>query len=256
MSGIIPEFLVESNENLDQLDRDLVALEKEPTARDLLASMFRTIRTIKGTSRSLGFSKPAAVTHVGESLLSRLLDGQMLLARRGGEKQLNIWCAANSAGQESYSVGMFVREDFPSLPGWNLRNLASNPPGEMVARAREARYTQFEVNRGSPATFLVKYFRKQGCEWQLADDMRHTAESQVVNLAEPWPPLPLLDFILLRNVLIYFSVKTKKPVLAKVRRQLKTDGYLFLGAGTTYNLDESFERVQFERATCYRVRRS
>src|SRR6266496_1216339 len=76
---IIKEFLVESYENLDRLDRDLIALEKDPGSRDLLASVFRTIHTIKGTSGFLAFNKLAAVTHVGESLLARLRDGQLTL---------------------------------------------------------------------------------------------------------------------------------------------------------------------------------
>jgi len=76
---IIKEFLVESYENLDQLDRDLVVLEKEPTDRQKLASIFRTIHTIKGTCGFLRFAKLEAVTHVGENLLSRLRDGRLLL---------------------------------------------------------------------------------------------------------------------------------------------------------------------------------
>src|SRR5437016_2040031 len=76
---IVGEFLVESLENLDQLDRDLVALEQEPGSRELLSSVFRTIHTIKGTSGFLGFGSLESVTHVGESLLSRLRDGALRL---------------------------------------------------------------------------------------------------------------------------------------------------------------------------------
>jgi two-component system chemotaxis sensor kinase CheA len=79
MDDIVREFLVESNENLDQLDRDLVALEKAPQAGDILASIFRTIHTIKGTSGFLGFNKLEAVTHVGENLLSKMRDGELVL---------------------------------------------------------------------------------------------------------------------------------------------------------------------------------
>ena len=76
---IVKEFLVESYENLDRLDRDLVTLEKNPNDRDILASVFRTIHTIKGTSGFLEFNKLGAVAHVGESLLGRLRDGQLTL---------------------------------------------------------------------------------------------------------------------------------------------------------------------------------
>jgi len=78
---IVKEFLVESGENLDRLDRDLITLEKNPNDREILASIFRTIHTIKGTSGFLAFNQLGAVTHVGESLLGRLRDGQLDLDR-------------------------------------------------------------------------------------------------------------------------------------------------------------------------------
>jgi len=76
---IVKEFLVESYENLDRLDRELVSLEKNPDDRDALGSVFRTIHTIKGTCGFLGFNKLEAVAHVGENLLSRLRDRQLAL---------------------------------------------------------------------------------------------------------------------------------------------------------------------------------
>ena len=76
---IVREFLVESNENLDLLDRELIQLEKDPANRERLASVFRTIHTIKGTCGFLGFGKLEAVAHVGENLLSRLREGELVL---------------------------------------------------------------------------------------------------------------------------------------------------------------------------------
>lgn len=76
---IVQEFLVESYENLDQLDQDLVALESDPGSRELLGSIFRTIHTIKGTSGFLAFSKLEKVSHAGENLLVDLRDGVRLM---------------------------------------------------------------------------------------------------------------------------------------------------------------------------------
>ncbi len=76
---IVGEFLIESYENLDQLDQDFVTLEEQPTNRDILSGIFRTIHTIKGTSGFLGYSKLEALTHVGENLLSKLRDGELVL---------------------------------------------------------------------------------------------------------------------------------------------------------------------------------
>ena len=77
LDDIVEEFLVESHENLDQLDQDLVALEQDPRSRERLSSIFRTIHTIKGTSGFLAFNKLEEVAHVGENLLSRLRDGAL-----------------------------------------------------------------------------------------------------------------------------------------------------------------------------------
>ncbi len=79
MDEITKEFLVESYENLDRLDRDLVALEHDPHSAELLGSIFRTIHTLKGTSGFLGFGPLESVAHVGENLLSRLRDGHLRL---------------------------------------------------------------------------------------------------------------------------------------------------------------------------------
>src|SRR5437899_7469130 len=79
MDDLVRDFLVESGENLDRLDQELVQLESDPSSRDLLSSIFRTIHTIKGSCGFLGFAKLEKVAHAGESLLSRLRDGKLLL---------------------------------------------------------------------------------------------------------------------------------------------------------------------------------
>ena len=75
LGEIVGEFLMESHENLDQIDRDLVNLEQEPTSRDLISRIFRAIHTIKGTSGFLAFGRLEKLAHAGESLLSKLRDG-------------------------------------------------------------------------------------------------------------------------------------------------------------------------------------
>src|ERR1700753_1989078 len=74
-ADIVKEFLIESYENLDRLDRELVELEQHGGNPETLASVFRTIHTIKGTCGFLGFNKLESVAHAGENLLSKLRDG-------------------------------------------------------------------------------------------------------------------------------------------------------------------------------------
>ncbi len=81
MDDLIKEFLIESNENLDRLDSELVKLETDPSSQELLSSIFRTIHTIKGSCGFLGFSNLERIAHAGESLLSRLRDGKLSLTQ-------------------------------------------------------------------------------------------------------------------------------------------------------------------------------
>jgi two-component system chemotaxis sensor kinase CheA len=90
LDDIVEEFLVESHENLDQLDQDLVALEQDPRSRDRLSSIFRTIHTIKGTSGFLAFNRLEEIAHVGENLLSRLRDGALELNPRRTDALLQM----------------------------------------------------------------------------------------------------------------------------------------------------------------------
>lgn len=178
-----------------------------------------------------------------------------LISKRGEERTLHLWCAATSSGQEPYTVMMLLREHFPELRNWTLRFVASDISGEMLDRARTGHYSQLEVSRGMPLSLLSKYFQRQGREWQIIEDIRRQIEFRQVNLADAWPLLPRMDIIFLRNVLIYFDLKMKKTIFGKVRRLLRPDGYLFLGAAeTTLNLDDGFERIQVDKAGCYRVR--
>ena len=80
MQDIIKEFLVESAEGVDVLDRDLIALEREPDSRELLAEIFRAVHTLKGNSGALGYPKLESVAHAGENALSRLRDGELTLS--------------------------------------------------------------------------------------------------------------------------------------------------------------------------------
>jgi two-component system chemotaxis sensor kinase CheA len=77
MDELVKDFLVESNENLDRLDKELVQLESDASSKELLSSIFRTIHTVKGSCGFLGFAKLEKVAHAGENLLSKLREGKL-----------------------------------------------------------------------------------------------------------------------------------------------------------------------------------
>lgn len=178
-----------------------------------------------------------------------------LTARLSPERTLNIWSAACSTGQEPYSLAMLLREA-PSCVGWKINLLASDFSNEALARARAGCYTQFEINRGLPAPMLVKYFKQQRAVWEISPQIQQAIQFEEINLTQPWPALPVMDLIVLRNLLIYFDAATRRKILGKVARVLAPGGYLVLGASeSTMHLDTGFEAVSFEGTTCFRVKR-
>lgn len=89
LDDVLNEFIIETHENLDSLDRDLINLEQDATP-DVLASVFRAIHTIKGTAGFFGFEQLESVAHVGENLLSRLRDGELPVTQRGVSALLSM----------------------------------------------------------------------------------------------------------------------------------------------------------------------
>ncbi len=180
-----------------------------------------------------------------------------LIRRRAECHALNLWSAACSNGQEPYSVAMVLRESFPQLIGWSVGLLASDLSRAAIARGTAGVYSQIEVNRGLPAPLLVKYFHREGIEWRIGDDLRRMVRFRELNLVAPWPVMPMMDVILLRNVLLYFGAEARARVLHGVSRCLSPDGYLILGGGeATLAVGDAFEPVQFGKTILYRRSRN
>jgi len=163
-----------------------------------------------------------------------------------------IWCGAASTGQEPYSVAMVLATHFPQHAGAVL--LATDLSDDVLARAATGRYSQLDVNRGLPAPMLVRWFTRDGADWQLADAVRSRVTFRQLNLVRPLPPIGRFDVVFLRNVLIYFERDMKRSVLESIATVLRPGGHLLLGASeTTFGLTDAFERVTIGRTVCYRL---
>ena len=170
----------------------------------------------------------------------------------GGQRRITVWSAACSTGQEPYSFAMLLREHFPHAAG-RFDLLASDFSQQALRRAREGRYQQIEVNRGLPASYLVKYFLQDGDQWRLGESVRRMVSFFEINLARSWPSLPPCDLVLIRNVMIYFDVPTRQRILRQLRNVLSPGGLLLLGgAETTLMVDDGFEPVVIGKSTFYR----
>jgi chemotaxis protein methyltransferase CheR len=157
-----------------------------------------------------------------------------LIESRRPARQLRFWSAACSTGQESYSLAMLLHEHFPQLAGWNIRIDGTDICGEVVERAQAGCYHRIEMNRGLPARFVVRYFDHVGEDWVVKQGVRKLCNFRQANLCAPQLPFSRaddrFDVIFLRNVMLYFSQETRRPLLAAIYRVLAPDGILFLGS--------------------------
>lgn len=191
--------------------------------------------------------------HPFETLTTSVLPA--LIQARRDQRQLNIWFAASSSGQEPYTVAIILKELFPELSSWRLNLTATDLSLEMLNRSRAGRYSQLEVSRGLSPERLQRWFHREGEFWQIDESLRRMITFQPLNLAEPWPAMPQWDLVLLRNVMIYFDTDTKRLILNRVSQRLARDGYLVLGgAETTLNLDDSFCRVETLKSGFYQLK--
>lgn len=171
-----------------------------------------------------------------------------LAAKRPAGATLRIWSAASSTGQEAYSVVLLLEELGAQLGGRKVEIVGTDISREVVLRARDGVFTQFEVQRGLPVRLLVKHFKQEGGKWRIAQTLRDKVRFEPWNLLGDLRPLGRFDVIFCRNVLIYFDAPTKTRVLEALCAQLAPDGPLYLGgAETVLGLTERLVPVPGQR---------
>jgi chemotaxis protein methyltransferase CheR len=177
-----------------------------------------------------------------------------LIDRRAVHRQLVIWSAACSTGQEPFSIAMLLNEHFPDvLATWRIRIIATDISEAVLDRAREGIFSELETHRGLSPQLLRKYFRPLQGKWSVSQDCRRLVEFRQLNLNGSWPMMPTCDVVFLRNVMLYFDVPTRAALVAKMRRVIRPDGALFLGgAETMIGIDTGYERLLGAGCSYYR----
>ena len=147
----IEEFLVESSENLDQLDKDLLALEADPADPQRIASVFRTVHTIKGNSGFFGFSKLGALAHSGEHLLGKLRDGKLRLDDRVAGSLYSMVDAVRTILQSIETAGNEGDHDYRELSRTLAAVAEQSQPAAEVAAEPSTPATPAEPPPAKPA---------------------------------------------------------------------------------------------------------
>jgi chemotaxis protein methyltransferase CheR len=139
-----------------------------------------------------------------------------MLQRRAASRTLRILCCAASTGQEPYSLAIILSEEQNRLRGWRWEILALDISRPVLDKAREGLYTQFEVQRGLPPLYLLKYFSKSDQHWQANPELRSKVSFTYHNLLHSLANHGQFDVVFCRNVLIYFDTETKTRTLQNI----------------------------------------
>lgn len=175
-----------------------------------------------------------------EALRTQLLPA--LITKLASDAKLRIWSAAASSGQEAYSIAILLRE--LDIHDRTANILGTDISEQILTYAQEAKYLQFEINRGLPIKYLAKYFKKDGMDWRLNDEIRNMVQFRRFDLRQSANRLGHFHIIFCRNVLIYFDIKTKNRIIQQLVNSLETGGYLILGAA---------ESIQNQQYNCIRI---
>lgn len=225
--------------SLDDLFRALRMLDDEDLIREVTEAMT--------TNESFFFRDVTPFEQFRNVVLPRFIEA------RARTKSLRIWCAAASTGQEPYTLAMILDEERDKLAGWQVKIIATDISTAALERARAGVYTQFEVQRGLPVHYLVKYFEQLEGSWQIDSAMRHKIDYRTFNLLGDIGAIGPVDIIFCRNVLIYFDQETKGVILDAMSTLLPDDGVLYLGgAETVLGVSKSFKPAS-DLSGVYRV---
>lgn len=168
-----------------------------------------------------------------------------------GSRDIRIWSAACSTGEEPYAIAIMLLEN---IPGLRFEIFASDISESVLSSAKKGVYTSYSV-RNVPSVLLNKYFRRNG---QMLYELDHSLKKFVnftnINLIDDRKMRSVkgMDVIFCRNVLIYFDDRAKQKVVSLLYDSLRQGGYLFVGTSESlHNVTRAFRPLIFEKVVVY-----
>ncbi len=206
------------------------------------------------TQETLWFRDMHPYRILGEVLLPQFA----VEIKEGARSNMRIWSAASSTGQEPYSLAMTLLDAIRKQPVFKPEMFeiqATDIAPSALKVAQDARYDRIAMGRGLPPQYRQRYFQDEGRYARLSDEVRRFVSFKQFNLKESFASLGSFDVVLCRNVAIYFSDELKCELYAKIKRVLRSPGYLFLGSSESISAYSSdFELIDHDGAIFYKVK--
>lgn len=192
-----------------------------------------------------------------EPLQFELLTGELLTRlkaenTKSGRKDIKIWSAASSTGEEAYTVAILLNESMDIKP-FTADIYASDISDSVLASAKNALYGSYSI-RNVPEQYLKKYFTDNNQQYQLSPAIKKMVKFSKVNLFEEKDVKALrgMDVVFCRNVLIYFDDKAKQKVVSHLYDALRPGGYLIIGTSESlHSVTRAFRPVVINKVIIY-----
>lgn len=212
--------------------------------RDPLKKIEKQIINAISTNETYFFRDMAPFNLLQNKIIPDLIDTRTNRGRSNFKTNIRLWSAANSTGQEIYSIAMLINELSLNENKVNIKLLGTDISDAAISQASYGKYNKFEVSRGLTPTKLNKFFNKTGDVWKIKDEIRAMVMFKKMNLMKPFIGLGKFDLILCRNVMIYFTPEDRKKIYKKIASVLAPDGYLLIGATESLTNDTNLFKSQ------------
>jgi len=165
-------------------------------------------------------------------------------------KDMRIWCAASSTGEEPYTLAMAAMDSLgPDYHLWDTTVLATDISTKVLSRAQNGIYSADAI-KDLPVNWQHRFFKKRGDIVEASDELKNRVIFRKLNLIEPYPFRKPLHVIFVRNVLIYFDEPTKRDIVKRMTDALAPGGYLFVG--TTESISKLSDDLEYVQPSVYR----
>lgn len=171
----------------------------------------------------------------------------------GEPRNLRIWSAGCSTGEEPYTLAILIAEKFGSTEGWNIEIMANDISEEALKRSRRGEYSGLTLRNVKP-TLLARHFEKHGDAYRIKPDIKGLVKFAHLNLNDQIKMSinTNFDVIFCRNVMIYFSEEAKKKLVRSYYNALRPGGYLYVGhSETLHGISKAFKLVYLKNALVY-----
>lgn len=208
------------------------------------------------TNETLWFRDNSPYIALNEHLFSQFSEQ----LKQNKKRQIRIWSAACSSGQEPYSIAINAHEYAKTGSGSVLLNgglsiLATDISNSVLMLAKAGRYDSISISRGMPEDLLNRYFQQDGRVYSLDTKIKEMVQFQQLNLMKSFNQIGMFDLVMLRNVAIYFSVEFKMDLFKRIAKVINPGGYLILGASESlHGLSDEFNRLEYKNCVFYQLK--